>query len=137
PQYDSIRALVPLPAIERIAGRADVRFISRAHEGRTNLSSADPEGDVCHEANLARATFGADGTGVKVGVLSNGDDSNAIAVAVGALPSNVTTLPGQSGAPSDGEGTAMLEEIYRLAPGAQLYYATGLPATAPNLAAAE
>src|SRR4029077_8353122 len=117
----------PVPALETIAARSDVRFIARAHQGRTNASTANFEGDVCHEADLARQTFGADGTGLKVGVLSNGDDSNALAIAVGDLPNNVTTLPGQSGAPSDGEGTAMMEVIYRLAPGAQLYYATATP----------
>src|ERR1041384_3471436 len=137
PQYDSIRALVPLPAIEEIAARPDVRFVSRAHEGRTNASTTDPEGDVCHEANLARSAFGANGSGIKVGVLSNGDDSNTVAIAMGDLPSNVTTLPGQSGAPSDGEGTSMLEEIYRLAPGAQLFYATGSSPAATNLSQTE
>lgn len=139
PQYEAIRALVPLTAIEAIAGQPDVRFVSRAHEGRTNASTTDPEGDICHEADLARSAFGADGTGIKVGVLSSDDASNALAVAIRDLPNNVTTLPGQSGisVASEAEGTAMLEIIYRLAPGAQLYFATGLSPTATNFSQGE
>ncbi len=125
-KFKAIRALVPLPAIESIAGRADVRFVDSAHEAVYNASHLDVEGDICHEANLARAAFGVDGTGVKVGVLSNSDDKNPPAVASGDLPNNIITLPGESGSTNDdSEGTAMLEVVYRLAPGAQLYYATG------------
>ena len=130
PQYQTIRAAVPLGAMEAIGGREDVQFVARASEARHNASSVDAEGDVCHEANLARLTFGADGTGVKVGVISDDDLSNTVAVAMGNLPTNVVTLPGQAGTPVHSEGTAMLELIYRLAPGAQLYFATDAPSPA-------
>jgi hypothetical protein len=80
------------------------------------------EGDVTHRANLARATFGATGRGIKIGVLSNGVDSLARLQASGDLP-NVTVLAGQAG--SGDEGSAMLEIVHDLAPNAQLYFATG------------
>jgi hypothetical protein len=46
----------------------------------------------------------------------------------------VTVLDGQSGVPANGEGTAMLEIVHDLAPGAGLYYATAFngPASFAN-----
>ncbi len=79
------------------------------------------EGDKTHRAESARGAFGVNGTGVKVGVLSDGVDSLAALQATGDLPPGVTILPGQAG--SGDEGSAMLEIIHDLAPGAQLYFA--------------
>jgi hypothetical protein len=119
-------------------------FAERAARVRTQLLSAMPnfqkqatppkgnppaqtnaldtsEGDVTHKADVGRAAFGANGTGVKIGVLSDGVTSLAAAQATGDLPA-VTVLPGQTG--SGDEGTAMLELVHDLAPGAQLFFAT-------------
>jgi hypothetical protein len=79
------------------------------------------QGDATHKAALARATFGFNGTGVKVGVLSDGVTNLAAAQATGDI-GPVTVLPGQVG--SGDEGTAMLELVHDLAPGAQLFFAT-------------
>src|SRR2546423_2015491 len=91
--------------------------------GATSINSFHSEGDVTHRANTARGTFKTDGTGVQIGVLSNGVVSLAQSQALGEL-GNVTILPGQIG--SGDEGTAMLEVIHDLAPGAQLYFATAV-----------
>ena len=79
------------------------------------------EGDGAHFADDARASLGLDGSGVTVGVLSDGVDSRAAMQASGDLPA-VTVLPGQAG--SGDEGTAMLEIVHDLAPGASLLFAT-------------
>ena len=95
----------------------------------------DFSGDVAHQANVARATYGIDGTGVKVGVLSSGVDSLITEQAAGRLPA-VNILPGQNG--TGDEGTAILEVLYTLAPGATLYFATangGQPNMANNIQA--
>ena len=133
PQYNAIRALIPLRDIESLAARSDVRFVERAREPETSActyTGANFEGDICHRACDARDTYGVDGTGVKVGVLSGSDQYLATAQSNGTLGA-VITLPGQSGVPDPnphpGEGTAMMEIVYRLAPGAQLYFATGGP----------
>jgi Subtilase family len=83
----------------------------------------DATGDKAHRADVVR-TFGFNGTGVKIGVLSDGVDPLATMQAAGDLPA-VTVLAGQAG--SGAEGTAMLQIVYDLAPGAQLYFATGGP----------
>jgi hypothetical protein len=64
---------------------------------------------------------------VKIGILSDGVDPLAAMQASGDLPA-VTVLAGQAG--SGAEGTAMLKIVYNLAPGAQLYFATGGPSQA-------
>ena len=87
----------------------------------------DSEADTTHRAAEARAFFGVSGSGVKVGVLSNGVNSLAAQQAVGELPA-VTVLAGQAG--SGDEGTAMLELVHDIAPGAQLFFATVLPTQA-------
>jgi hypothetical protein len=89
----------------------------------TNVGSVTSQGDVTHKAASARATFGVDGTGIKVGVISDGVTHLAASQASGDL-GPVTVLPGQTG--SGDEGTAMLEIVHDLAPGAQLYFATAL-----------
>jgi Subtilase family/HYR domain len=128
-QYNAIRALVPLTSLEHLAERRDVRFIERAAMGTTNTGSVDGEGDTTHRAIGARAVFGVTGAGVNVGVLSDSVDfllASQTLVDLGA----VTILPGQSGVPATGEGTAMLEIVHDLAPGSPLFFATanGAPA---------
>ena len=122
PRFHSIRAQVPLDQLENLAGATGVKFIRRAARARTNTGSVDSEGDVTHQANTARDAFGVNGQGVKVGVLSDSIDYLEDAQASGDL-GDVTILPGQAGFGS-GEGTAMLEIVHDLAPGAQLYFAT-------------
>lgn len=100
--------------------------VARQLQGAFALSSTGsvaPEGDIAHRAAQARQMYGIDGSGVRVGVLSDGVNSLTTAQQSGALPANVTIASGQAG--SGDEGTAMLEIVHALAPGAQLYFATG------------
>lgn len=83
------------------------------------------EGDVTHRAAPARAFFGMNGSGVKVCVISDGVDSLAALQATNDLPPVVDVLAGQAGAGD--EGTAMLEIVHDLAPGAALGFATADP----------
>ncbi len=90
--------------------------------------SVGTEGDLTHRALDARGTFGVNGAPLKIGVLSDGVTSLALSQATGDLPPTcgtppcITVLPGQTG---DGdEGTAILEIIHDMAPGASLFFAT-------------
>jgi hypothetical protein len=82
------------------------------------------QGDKAHATDRARKFYGVDGTGVKVGVLSDSDDFKEPSIATGDLPADTVTLTGQSGRPGAGEGTAMMQIVHDLAPGAQLFFAT-------------
>ena len=121
-QYDAIRARLPLAQIEALAARADVKFIRSAAKMLTNVGSVTSEGDVAHRANTARTQFGVTGAGVKVGVLSDSVDHLAASQASGDL-GTVTVLSGRAGT-GEGEGTAMLEIVHDLAPGADLFFST-------------
>ena len=84
---------------------------------------------VAHRIDIGRATFGTTGTGVKIGVLSDSVDFLPVSQASGDL-GPVTVLPGQSGIPGIGEGTAMLEIVHDIAPDAALFFATGFESPA-------
>ncbi len=90
----------------------------------TTTGSVVSAGAAAHGADLARKQYGADGTGVTVGVLSDSDDGREAAIASGDLPADTITLGGQDGRPGAGEGTAMMEIVHDLAPGAKLAFAT-------------
>jgi len=117
-ELESVRARVPLAALELLAERDDVHSLRPADRAFTRVVS---EGDVAHRADAVRSQYGVDGSGVRIGVLSDGVGSLSSLVASGELPP-VTVLSGQSGTGS--EGTAMLEIVHDLAPGAQLFFAT-------------
>ena len=122
PKYRAIRAQLPLASVARLAALAAVQSIRPADEAVLRKDDTS-EGDAAHRANSARTTHGVDGTGIGIGVISNGVRSLADRQASGDLPARVTVLPGQEG--SGDEGTALLEIVHDLAPGAELYFATG------------
>ena len=91
--------------------------------------SVETEGDFTHRAADARGTFGVNGAGLNIGVLSDGVTSRALSQATGDLPPNcpatptcLTVVAGQAGAGD--EGTAIMEIIHDMAPGANLFFAT-------------
>lgn len=92
------------------------------------------QGDRAHQADVVRNVFGIDGTGVRIGVLSDSVRFLAQSQASKNLPLDVTVVPGQSGmtatSSGSGEGTAMLEIIHDLAPGAKLFFATAFASDA-------
>ena len=83
----------------------------------------------------ARPTpYSVDGTGIGIGVISDGVETLADQQATGDVPARVPVLPGQAGGSfplacggrsSGSEGTAMLEIVHDLAPGADLFFADG------------
>jgi subtilisin-like proprotein convertase family protein len=122
---DSVRASIPMSALEDVAAWRDVRRIDSAVGAITH--AAVSEGDAAHAANAARMRRRVTGIGVKVCALSDGVDSLAESQAAGELP-DVDVLPDQEG--GGDEGTAMLEIIHDLAPNAELGFATALPSDA-------
>ena len=136
PKYRGIRAWLPLAAVEPLAGLDAVQSIHPADQAVTRKDDTS-EGDVAHRANSARTIHSVDGTGIGIGVLSNGVDTLSARQSSDDLPDRVTVLPRQEGQGS--EGTAMLEIVHDLAPGADLYFATasggGEPLLASNIEA--
>jgi subtilisin-like proprotein convertase family protein len=132
-----IRATVPVTAVERIAAWPEVKRVEtgpayitatmRRRAAKTELAPralAAPvvsEGVAAEAVDRARARHRVSGVGVKVCVLSDGVDSLAESQAKGELP-DVDVLADQAG--GGDEGTAMLEIVHDVAPGASLGFAT-------------
>ena len=123
PQFDALRARMPLERLEDLAALDSVRTIRPTDRYMVQMINTT-EGDVAHATDEVRTNFGVDGTGVQVGAMSDSVESLATLVASGDLPAGVTILPGQAGAGTS-EGTALLEIIHDMAPGADLFFATG------------
>jgi len=119
-----IRARVHASKLLELAAHPDVKSLREADLGTTNVGSVTSQGYVTHTANKVVAK-GITGAGVTVGVLSDSASPARIAalIASGDLPSNVQVVPGQTGAGAD-EGTAMMEIVHDMAPGANLVFAT-------------
>lgn len=155
PQFETVTARVPIGALLAIAQRSDVRSIGPREEAETqrhvptsqereqqmrylseaisNVGNVTWQGVTAHRADQAIST-GITGTGTKVCVLSDGINSLAGRQATGDLPPTVTVLPAQSG--NGDEGTAMLEIVHDMAPGAALGFATafnGVASFATNI----
>ncbi len=133
PWYGVVHARLPLASLESLAGLSQVRSIRPALPAVTRKRNTS-EGDVAHRAVEVRADFGVDGTGIAVGVLSDSVDYLDRMQRSGDLPGTVTVLQDAPG--NSGEGTAMLEIVYDLAPGADLYFATawnGMESFADNI----
>jgi len=115
-EYGIVQAWIPPDSLDTVAQLPFVALITPPGYRVTRIGSVTTEGDAVLKADQLRG-LGFDGTGVKVGVISDGVDSLATAQASGDLPGTVTI---QTHMGSGDEGTAMLEIIHDLAPGAEL-----------------
>ncbi len=115
-----IQGWLPHDIIEEAAELGFVDKITPPSYGHTRVGSLTP--NVVSEigADMVISEFGIDGSGVKIGVISDGIGNLAASQASGDLP---FVQIGNAG--SGNEGTAMLEIIHDIAPGADLAFHTG------------
>jgi hypothetical protein len=123
PVRGALRAWLPLVGVPSLAARKTVRFVRPAARALTNKVNTS-QGDVRHGGPTLRSNLGVDGSGVTIGVLSDGVASLASLQGSGDIAGDTTVLPGQAG--SGDEGSAILEIVTDLAPGATLLFATAL-----------
>lgn len=139
PRYNAVRASVPVQNLETLASDSSVRTISKTDQLQLNVGSLTTQGYISHQAREVINTLAVNGSGVKVGVLSDSATAARIAAlqSTGDLGPNTTVIPGQNSTGTD-EGTAMMEIVQDIAPGAQIYFATangGQAQFASNIAA--
>ena len=115
-EHGIIQSWIPFDMVDEVAQLPFVKLITTPGYRVTRIGSVTTEGDVVLKADQVRG-LGYDGTGVRVGVISDGVDSMAAAQGSGDLPPTVII---QTHAGSGDEGTAMLEIVHDLAPGAEL-----------------
>lgn len=118
-ELNLIVAKVSVNRLEELAARDEVLQIRTVTPPVCNTGSVTSEGDALLDADLARSWGNIDGAGVKIGIISDGVDHMNSSVASGDLPGDVTVISNTIGGD---EGTAMLEIVHDLAPGAKLYF---------------
>ena len=122
PGYGAIDAWVPYDRVEAAGDLPWVTSVAAAEMGHGDAGSVTSEGVRLHRANVAQAAQ-IDGSGVTIGVISPGANHIKDSIASGDLPKNVILLGGD---PGDGdEGTAMMEVVHDMAPGAKLVFHPG------------
>lgn len=89
--------------------------------GETRGSPVDSAGASLMGASAFTAATGANGSGITVGIINAGDAGLSQSEGLGDLPPSVWQDPNYPGN-SDGEGTAMMEIVHSLAPGANLAF---------------
>ena len=121
---------LPLEAVGDMAALDSLRSASAALRPWADDSHGQlvvSQGDEAMKADDARATFGVDGSGVTVGVISDSFDvlgGYADDIITGDLPAGINVLaPSKSGGCD--EGRALTQLIHDVAPGADLAFHTG------------
>lgn len=119
-----VGGMLPILAIEDMANLSNLGFALTPHL-INRVGQVTSQGDVAMSSNTARTSFGVNGNGVTVGVLSTsfncrgGAQSN---VNSGDLPSGISVL--DDSCPSNDEGRALMQIIRDIAPGASQAFHT-------------
>ena len=119
PAAGLIAAWIEPGRVLEIAGVPAVNEVRPVTRPRVRTGSTTSTGDVLLRAAALRNATGLSGASVRVGVISDGVDHWTSARATGDLPANVQVLRNEVGGD---EGTAMLEIVHDVAPGASLVF---------------
>jgi subtilisin family serine protease len=130
-------ASLPLHALTPLLEYAFVQYVGAPHYSMvrnlpvtTRVGSVTSSGDTAMRAAELRANLGIDGSGVRIGIISDSLVNLQASVDSGDLPATLEIINGQDGsgeASNNDEGRAMAEIIHDLAPGATLMFHTGFP----------
>jgi subtilisin family serine protease len=137
----SVSGRVPIAALTDIAGISGLRFVKPVL-ATTRVGLTTTQGDHSLHGDVARSRFGVDGTGVRVGVLSDSFDCAPGPFASGQsftragqdvvngdLPLGVRVLADLHTVPDSectDEGRAMMQIVHDVAPGASLSFHTAM-----------
>jgi hypothetical protein len=125
-----VNGSIPIGNLKQLAGLDALRLARPSYQPIVRAGSVNGQGDPALRADLARAGFGVDGSGVTVGVLSDSFDSVPYFPNIDAVSQDILTgdLPAQTQILQDSfgtdEGRAMAQLIHDVAPGAAIQFAT-------------
>ena len=112
-------AWVEVKDLETLASLEAVRTIRTVMPPLVETGSVTTEGDAMHRTYDMRTNYSQNGSGVKVGIISDGVDCWRDAQSSGDLPADLIVLSNTQGG---SEGTAMLEIVHDMVPDADLYF---------------
>ncbi|NQT24380.1 S8 family serine peptidase [candidate division KSB1 bacterium] len=115
-------AWVEVDKLEKIASLDAVKSIRTVMPPIVRTGSVTTEGDGIHKTSDVRTTYSQSGSGIKVGIISDGVDTRSAAQATSDLPADDSGLTILSNAIGGDEGTAMLEIVHDMVPAADLYF---------------
>jgi hypothetical protein len=137
-----VEGFLPVAAIPRALGLSELRSLRAARQPGFAVGSVDTQGDLVQGTFVARPLFDVDGTGSKIGMISDSFNrlgGAAAGIASGDLPGPgnpfgrttpvqiVEELATDSGITPVDEGRGLLEIVHDVAPGARLAFATAFP----------
>jgi PGF-pre-PGF domain-containing protein len=112
-------AWIPLESLESLASLPEVRSIQTVLPPFVRQGSTVSEGDFILKSSSIRESYGVNGTGIRIGIISDGVDNLENVQATGDISYDVHILSNEIGG---NEGTSMLEIVQDIAPGAELYF---------------
>ena len=121
-----VSGYLPIDKLDELKNVSSLKFVRPSYQPIHSVGAVTSQGDTSLRSYVARTTYSVDGTGVKVGVLSDSYNNLGGApagVASGDLPPNVQVLKDMPSGGSD-EGRGMAELIHDVAPGSPLAFYT-------------
>jgi len=121
-----VSGTLPLTAISAAESLSALKFIELSRPF-TRVGAATSQADIAMQSDLARSTFGIDGDGVTIGILSDSYNllgGEAADITSGDLPNDVIILDDTAAPPIVDEGRAMAQLIHDIVPGADLIFHT-------------
>ena len=133
PDLNFVEGSIPIAAINQLESLETQGLLGviSIPSPQTDVGAVTSQADFVHEADRVRAALptGYDGTGVRIGVMSDsydvsGNGSAAADIASGDLPAGGVTVLQEGPAGSSDEGRAMAQLIHDLAPGSSLAFSS-------------
>lgn len=121
-----VSGYVPIIAIPLVEALPSLQSM-RPSSPRTRSGLVTSQGDLSTRANVTRALYGIDGTGVTIGTMSDSFDclgGAAADVSNGDLPAGIIVAQEHPSCFASDEGRAMMQIIHDLAPGSTQMFHT-------------
>ncbi|MCX6122088.1 MAG: hypothetical protein NTX44_10800, partial [Ignavibacteriales bacterium] len=115
-------AWIKVKDLENLASLLGVKHVQSVVPPVTNTGSVTTQGDSIHKTANVRRIYSQSGTGIKVGIISDGVDHRSSAQTTNDLPADGAGLTVLSNTYGGDEGTAMLEIVHDMVPGSALYF---------------
>ena len=139
--YYVITGFFPINNLSQLNGNTRIEYVRPLYPPISNTGLVTSQGDITMRSNAVRSRFELDGSGVKIGVISDSYDAKQGAqtdVNEGDLPGTTTTgTPNDNPEPvqviedlaqrGNDEGRAMLQIVHDVAPKAKLAFSHRFP----------